>query len=84
VYVESSRDAQSEYLVTDASCTTGLDCPSGYCSLADPAEVGVCYEHVPGALANEKCNHDSDCYQPGSGARPVVCVGGFCGVDVDS
>jgi hypothetical protein len=56
------------------SCSTGIDCCSGYCSNTSPSSDGVCTPIRKSGCSrrDEKCETVSDCCNPDS------CINGFC------
>lgn len=61
------------------SCTSGLDCCTGFCNLKEGAATGMCVEKTSCAKTNEKCTKDADCCPP-TGKEPAnSCIGGYCG-----
>lgn len=64
---------------TDGECTSGLDCCTGFCAVADGATVGVCTEDIPEcSKTNEKCETDANCCPPGLDEPSNTCVAGYC------
>ncbi|HEX7479616.1 MAG TPA: dickkopf-related protein [Polyangiales bacterium] len=70
-----------------STCTSGLDCCSGYCFIPpnqanaefDKPPVGHCTDVVPMcSKTNERCNKDADCCPPAAGQPKNTCIGGFC------
>ncbi|MDB4989722.1 MAG: hypothetical protein JWN04_4900, partial [Myxococcaceae bacterium] len=55
-------------LVDGASCESGIDCCSGFCT------DGVCGPPKMCAKLNDKCTEDTDCCNKNN-----LCIGGFCG-----
>jgi hypothetical protein len=61
------------------TCTSGLDCCTGFCNLKEGAASGMCVEKTSCAKTNERCAKDADCCPP-TGKEPAnSCIGGFCG-----
>lgn len=61
------------------TCTSGLDCCTGFCNLKEGAASGMCVEKTSCAKTNEKCTRDADCCPP-TGKEPAnSCIGGYCG-----
>jgi hypothetical protein len=63
---------------TGQSCTTGIDCCTGFCDIKDGAAMGECIAPQTCAKENERCAKDSDCCHVDAGTQPL-CVGGYCG-----
>jgi hypothetical protein len=63
-------------------CTSGLDCCSGYCKIPMGADKGSCVPDKPCSDVNEKCEDDSDCCPAPEGQQPRLCLGGFCGFQI--
>jgi len=63
-----------------ATCTSGLDCCCGYCTVPDGAATGTCSCEPPAcAKTNEKCETSADCCPPATPDEPQnSCIGGFC------
>lgn len=68
------------------SCTSGVDCCGGFCSMAQEAggesggePVGRCSSEVPScARTGERCGDDGDCCVPADAAMPNLCIAGVC------
>ena len=63
----------------DEDCTSGLDCCTGYCDIADGAAKGSCVPPKVCSDFNEKCTKDEDCCPQPAGKPQNVCVGSYCG-----
>jgi hypothetical protein len=63
------------------SCSSGLDCCCGYCTMADGQDKGMCTCEIPKcAKINEKCKTSADCCPAANPALPMpMCLGGYCG-----
>jgi hypothetical protein len=62
-----------------ATCTSGLDCCCGYCTVPDGAATGTCSCEPPAcAKTNEKCETSADCCPPEGDEPQNSCIGGFC------
>lgn len=62
-----------------ATCTSGLDCCCGYCSVDTATNQGVCSCEKPMcAKTNEKCETSADCCPPEGDEPQNSCIGGFC------
>jgi hypothetical protein len=62
------------------TCTSGVDCCGGFCTLPPVSEfgeqVGKCSSTAQCAKTDEKCKTNADCCPvPG---QPNTCIGGFC------
>jgi hypothetical protein len=65
---------------TGAVCTSGLDCCSGFCHVAEGAFDGTCTEEVPMcSKLDERCDTAADCCPPAEGQAANLCLGGYCG-----
>jgi hypothetical protein len=68
------------------SCTSGIDCCGGSCSLpANSSEfgdaVGTCAPQTNScAKRDERCKTHADCCAPAAGQAPFACIAGFCAV----
>lgn len=60
-------------------CTSGIDCCTGFCQIADDKESGVCVEEVTCSHLNERCETTADCCPPAEGQAQSECLGGSCG-----
>jgi hypothetical protein len=63
------------------TCSSGLDCCTGYCAIEPGAAQGTCTDQVPEcARTNERCTTSADCCAPESSAEPAnSCIAGYCG-----
>jgi hypothetical protein len=64
-----------------SECTSGIDCCTGYCNIAENAEKGSCVPEKTCSDLKEKCTEDKDCCSVTSG-QPHVCISGFCDVQI--
>jgi hypothetical protein len=66
---------------TGTSCTSGLDCCSGYCTISEGQSAGTCTDEIPMcARTNERCTTSEDCCPPSTPQEHTnSCIGGFCG-----
>ncbi len=64
---------------TGNTCTSGLDCCTGFCDINEDKTEGVCVEEVTCSSLNERCEADEDCCAPGQGETQNTCIGGYCG-----
>ncbi len=62
------------------TCTSGLDCCTGYCKVEKGEAEGVCVPEVSCSAQGDKCEANEDCCPPEDNGDPYVCVGGRCGV----
>ncbi len=66
------------------SCTSGIDCCGGTCTILAAAElvepVGTCAPPPMEGCAkrDERCSVDGDCCAPASNEPPHACIAGFC------
>ncbi|HKP59317.1 MAG TPA: hypothetical protein VJV78_21485 [Polyangiales bacterium] len=66
------------------SCTSGIDCCGGTCTILSAAElvdpVGTCSPPPMDSCAkrDERCTKDADCCPPASNEPPNACIAGFC------
>lgn len=64
---------------TGSTCTSGLDCCTGFCQLDASTGEGSCTDEKACSELNERCTRDEDCC-PGPASEPErVCLGNFCG-----
>ncbi len=61
------------------SCTSGLDCCSGYCDINEGKTEGTCVPMVTCSSLNEKCEVDADCCEAKPGETQNTCIAGYCG-----
>ena len=64
----------------DNTCTSGLDCCTGFCIVKEGESEGHCTDEIPMcSKEGDKCDTDDDCCPPGLDEQPLQCIGGFCG-----
>jgi hypothetical protein len=61
------------------TCTSGLDCCTGFCSVKPGEATGSCVEEVMCSHTNERCETDEDCCPPEGDEPQNYCIGGYCG-----
>jgi hypothetical protein len=62
-----------------ATCSVGIDCCCGYCTIDAATNTGTCSCEPPMcSKTNEKCETSEDCCPPVGDERPNICLGGFC------